>query len=429
MKHSLLFALALSASSAFAATGVAVKETVGPHDLYKGAKKLSSHADGQACNDAAKARSTATAATFYCKNTRTLVVKTVQLPDPPPVNMHGGVQGILHDDPIIASADGIGYAPGIDWISISEPKAFGPPPALTDWEQPGAVRTVCKASHWSNDDAIVYPGRSGLAHDHTFFRPGADAFLTDANVRAPGQKSTCRGGALDLTARWVPTMYDKATMKAIVPHALLVYYKTTNCNYSIPCSGTTDFTSAPLTGINWVPPNYHIIAGDPTATAPTGRVQYSCFDASGAGPGADAIMACPPGNSLWMKIHFPQCVALDAAGKPILDSPDHKSHAAYMEGWPSYNSPFPPKAYRCPASHPFQIPDITFNVIFDILPGMDTTKWNLSCGSVHCAHGDWFDGWEPTIMRATNEECLRKRRDCGSFSIYNGATAQEFGGN
>jgi len=425
--------LALVATQAFSATVIQVKEDPGVNDLYKGTKKLGSYPTGSACTDAAKALATPKETKFFCKNTRTLLVTQVTVADPPPTHMHGGIQGIKHDNMLLASSDGYSFQPGVDTMQLSPPVPFGPPPALTDWEQPGAVRQVCKPSHMSNDDAIVYPGQSGLAHDHTFFRPGTDAFLTNANVRAPGNKSTCRGGTLDLTGRWVPTMYNTVDMQAVIPHALLIYYKTTNCNYSIPCSGTSDYTSAAATAMNWVPQGYHIIAGDPTATAPSGRSFFSCFGEGGTsrdGTGNQTtIPACLPGEQLWMIIHFPQCVATDSAGNPILDSPDHKSHAAYMEGWPAYNSPFPAKAYRCPSTHPFQIPDITFNVQFDVLPGMDTTKWNLSCGTQYCGHGDWFDGWEPVIMKATNEECLRKRRDCGTFVIYNGSTAQEFQGN
>jgi hypothetical protein len=344
--------------------------------------------------------------------------------------MHGGIQGIRHDNMILADAGGFGFQPGIDTLNLSDPVPFGPPPTADNWEEPGAVRTVCKPSHMNNDDPIVYPGQVGLAHDHTFFRPGTDAFLTDANVRAPGFKSTCRGGTIDGTGRWVPTVYNTVDMQAVIPHSLLIYYKGTNCAYSIACSGKADYTAAPLTNMHWPPKGLHLIAGDPTATAPAGRSSYTCFGAGGVGRvSSDTFPACLAGEQLWMTIHFPNCLALDSAGNPILDSPDHKSHAAYMEGWPQYNSPLPGKAYQCPATHPYFIPDITMNVQFDILPGMDTTKWNLSCGTAYCAHGDWFDGWDQAQMVPTNVECLQKRRDCGTFVQFEGRTANEFGGN
>ncbi len=348
-------------------------------------------------------------------------------PMPP---MHGGIQGILWDNPIIASSDGIAFAPGIDYSFYSgEPHPFGPPPPVEAWEQPGAVRQVCKTAGHNNDDPIVYPGTTGLAHDHTHFRPDTTAFLTNANVRNLGNRSTCRGGTLDLTGRWVPTMYNTVDMRAVVPQSLIVYYKTTMCNYSIMCSGSATYTRAPLMNISWVPKGFKIIAGDPGATAPNGRVHYSCEGPSGGTLGGDTIPKCPEGETLWMKISFPQCLATTADGKPILDSPDHKSHAAYMQGWPEYNSPLPGKAYNCPPSHPFSIPDITFNVLFYIGPGMDSSKWNLSCGTQYCAHGDWFDGWDQNVMLPTHEECIRNGRDCGSFMIFDGRTVGEFGGN
>jgi hypothetical protein len=322
---------------------------------------------------------------------------------------------------------------------LSDPAPLPSAPDPANWEAGGAIRTVCKPSHMSNDDAIVYPGQPGMAHDHTFFRPGADAFLTDANVRAAGNKSTCRGGTLDLTARWVPTMYDTVSMQAIIPHALLMYYKTGNCIYSIPCSGRSDFTAAPLLNISWVPKGLHIIAGDPTATAPAGATHFTCMvNATGNGragaENTDAIPTCKTDGteSLWMTVHLPACLAVNADGTPMLDSADHKSHGSNYEGWPDYNSPLPGKAYRCPASHPYAIPQIDFQVIYDILPntaGMDTSKWNLSCGSVYCGHADWFDGWDQTIMVPTSVECLQKRRNCGTFNIFDGRTALEFQGN
>lgn len=144
---------------------------------------------------------------------------------------------------------------------------------------------------------------------------------------------------------------------------------------------------------------------------------------------SNSIPSCLVGEALWMHVRFPQCLAIDMIGAPLLDSADHKSHAAYMQGWPDYVSPLPGKAYNCPGTHPFNIPDITFNVIFAISAGMDTAKWNLSCGTAFCAHGDWFDGWDQDVMVPTNVECLKRRRNCGAFVVYNGATALEFGGN
>ena len=120
---------------------------------------------------------------------------------------------------------------------------------------------------------------------------------------------------------------------------------------------------------------------------------------------------------------------VNADGTPVLDSPNHKDHAAYVEGWPAYNSPLPGKAYRCPATHPYFIPNIAMIVQYEIVAGMDTTKWNLSCGTVYCGHGDWFDGWDQDLMLPTNEECLRKRRDCDTFNIYDGRRSLEFQGN
>jgi hypothetical protein len=362
----------------------------------------------------------------------------VPVPVPPPPNvtppptshMHSGVQGIDKTNVIVASADGLGFQLGTDQLLLSPGGVLGAAADPSNWEQDGAIRTFCKPSHVNNDDALVHPGEPGVAHDHTFFRPGTDSTLTDANVRAPGSRSTCRGGTLDLTARWMPSMYEKTTMRTIVPHGLLMYYKTGLCTYSITCSGSADLTAAALLDIHWLPPGLHLLAGDPAATAPTGVVQFACMMSSGnARVSGDTIPACLVGEALWVQVHLPNCLALNADGSPMVDSADHRSHAAYMEAWPTWTSPTPGKAYRCPLDHPFEIPQIDAKEIFEVLPGMDTTQWGLSCGPDYCAHVDWFNGWDFSVMDPTSTECLRKRRDCGSFQIFDGRTALEFQGN
>jgi hypothetical protein len=116
--------------------------------------------------------------------------------------------------------------PGIDYVTLANTGVIPALPAPTDWEHDGAFRVLCNWSHMSFDDPIVYPAQPGVAHHHTFFgNTGIDAFSTSDNLRAKGN-ATCRGGTINMSAYWVPSMIDTSTHKPIAPKSLLVYYKT-----------------------------------------------------------------------------------------------------------------------------------------------------------------------------------------------------------
>ena len=109
---------------------------------------------------------------------------------------------------------------------LTAPGAIPPAPAPGDWEADGAFRLLCNWSKMSYDDPIVYPGQAGAAHHHTFFGNTAiDANTTSENIRSKGNAS-CRGGTINLSGYWTPSMIDTASGKPIAPKVLLIYYKT-----------------------------------------------------------------------------------------------------------------------------------------------------------------------------------------------------------
>src|SRR6185369_4842740 len=64
----------------------------------------------------------------------------------------------------------------------------------------GQFRIPCTYSHMAFDDPIVYPGRPGAAHLHTFFgNTGTNAASTEQSIRDTGN-STCLGGTINRTA-------------------------------------------------------------------------------------------------------------------------------------------------------------------------------------------------------------------------------------
>ena len=79
----------------------------------------------------------------------------------------------------------------------------------------------CAFSHRAPDDPIVYPGRPGASHDHTFLgSKTTDAYSTDATLRAAA--STCKRRG-ETAAYWVPTLVSAG--QPVLPAAASVYYR------------------------------------------------------------------------------------------------------------------------------------------------------------------------------------------------------------
>jgi hypothetical protein len=307
----------------------------------------------------------------------------------------------------------------------------GPVPSPEDWEHSGDVRTVVSYTHMSYDDPIVYPGQPGMAHHHTFYHPGTDAFLTVDKLRT-NCLSTSRGGTMNCSAYWNPSLIDTTTGNPWAPKVLLVYYKDGNRIYMgrpDPRGGTEGDHIQPF------PKGLVMIAGNASATTPEGLVQYTCMvPAQGFGrPGFEnqsTIPACLPGEELWAKIPFPQC--WDGVN---LDSPNHKSHMAY----PSNDLPGSPpgRSWGCPATHPVLIPQVTFFIIYTIpdqaaADRLKNSRWSsdvYSGPAGYSLHGDWENGWDEDVMKALWTNCWMARRNCGSFDLGDGRGAGSFGSN
>jgi len=113
---------------------------------------------------------------------------------------------------------------GVSIAMLTPPGAI--PPAAMDRLADGAFRLLCNWSKMAFDDPIVYPGQPGVSHHHTFFgNTEIDATTTSDNIRSKGMAS-CRGGTINLSGYWMPSMIDTATNKPVAPNSLLVYYKT-----------------------------------------------------------------------------------------------------------------------------------------------------------------------------------------------------------
>ena len=263
----------------------------------------------------------------------------------------------------------------------------------------GAFRAFCDFSHMAFDDPIVFPGQPGLSHLHTFFgNTGTNGNSTAESIASSGN-STCRGGTINRTAYWVPTMIDTQDGTPIAPASSNFYYKTGLYPESIPPSS-----------VQSMPKGLRMIAGDMKNAAPSGNFSYACVGPDVPPMEGKSIPNCPVGSDVWQNIDFPQCWD----GKN-LDSPDHKSHMAY------------PTSRGCPASHPVPLLEMSFHIVYPVKEANAPLRWRLSSDNYssslpggYSAHGDWFNGWVPERMEKFVRECDQAARDCHSHLLGNG---------
>jgi|KBSMisStaDraftv2_1062788.scaffolds.fasta_scaffold17399_4 hypothetical protein len=343
---------------------------------------------------------------------------------PPPTDHGAGLP---------VNIDGITFQPGINYQYLSEPGPQKPVAQPGDWEKGGDLRTLCNATKMARDDPIVNPGQPGAAHMHTFFGAvNINAYTTPENIRLNNQFSSCRGGMINSTGYWVPTLFDMATGKAIVPRQNLVYYKTQLWSYMIGFPNIT-----PL------PQGLRMVTGDAKATSGTNwNTSYGCLmPALGYNRPIPTDRTdkqipdwCAVGDQMWQVINFPQC--WDGVN---LDSPDHKAHMAF----PVANT-IPPgtpeRQYKCPDTHPKVIVAISYHIQYNVPANPDEMKkWALSSDVYkntepdkpggYSSHGDWMYGWDPAISNLWGANCSQVRRDCGSHEVGDGRQALEFQGN
>lgn len=284
----------------------------------------------------------------------------------------------------------------------------------------GAFRTECTESHVSFDDPLVFPGQPGATHEHIFFgNPDVDAFTTVENLRM-ASTSTCQGGALNLSAYWVPSIRDAQGERVEFNGPPLFYYKS---GFHIPA-----------TEIQAPPEGLAMIAGHSHATTAqsTEAVKYRCeswepttpqFDEGDPLDHVPYIPDCDPGDLLEIRIVFPQC--WDGVN---LSSDDFHAHMAYP-----IPAEVPHKGTgRCPASHPVPIPEIAYNFSIWITEEMDSpSSWRLSSDNYpddpggYSTHADWMNGWHPDIMDRIVSNCINAEADCGVGLLGDGTQLEE----
>ena len=266
----------------------------------------------------------------------------------------------------------------------------------------GAYRVLCTPSHMSNDDPVVYPNQQGAAHHHTFFGNTSVNYKSDLMTLSNTGNSTCKGGILNRSAYWIPSMIDTTTNTPVAPNRTLIYYKTGH---------------VPANLITVPPKGLRMIAGNSKATteALSNNAYYTCAGRTPFYGWKKSIPACNIGENMAMLVDFPQCWD----GKN-LDSPDHKSHMAYSGR--SLTT-----ANKCPQSHPVGIPQISFNFNFKVVSANSNKIWRLASDNYTkdlpgglSGHGDWVNGWDQALLSTIVKNCLNKGVDCHASLLGDG---------
>ncbi len=261
-------------------------------------------------------------------------------------------------------------------------KKVGPNRAFRPATTPSQLKGVnfeshCDFSHRNMDDPIVFPGKPGKSHDHTFIgNDTTNAFSTLASL-SRGTTSCERPG--DTAAYWAPTLIGRHG-EAIEPRGASLYYRRKT-----------------LEALQAFPPGFKMITGDSKATAPQDEdiTFWNCGPRSSVKP-TSTIPTCPDSKikGLALQLFFPDC--WDGVN---LDSPDHRSHVAYSSRW------------HCPADHPVALPLIQLIIRYPTTAG---AGYSLSSGGQFSGHADFFNAWDQGVLVGLVNSCLNAlRKDCG----------------
>jgi hypothetical protein len=103
---------------------------------------------------------------------------------------------------------------------------------------------------------------------------------------------------------------------------------------------------------------------------------------------------CGDNATLVVRIFFPDCLQVDANGRPLLDSADHRSHMVDAG------------SAGCPSDYQYPVPRLQTNFLFHI----PTTKGQptLSSGPYSTMHVDFFNVWQAGTLEDLVARCINK---------------------
>jgi Domain of unknown function (DUF1996) len=264
-----------------------------------------------------------------------------------------------------AAAVGAGLAVGAAAAepSSAESSRAGP------YGGPGYFAVACGFSHRNHDDPIVFPGRRGRSHDHTYFgNTSTNASSTPALLRNAG-RTTCLL-AEDTAAYWAPTLFVRG--RPIEPRGAVVYYVRRTVDEVDP-----------------FPAGLKVIAGNAAARSPQ-SLRVTSWSCGFGGERSSTVPACLGGklDDLRLRVRFPDCWD----GKR-LDSVDHRRHMAYSN------------AGRCPLTHPVEVPAISLVIHYGVPGDRDS---ELASGGQFSGHADFVNAWDQRTLAALVDRYLNR---------------------
>jgi len=261
--------------------------------------------------------------------------------------------------------------------SLVAAAAFGAPAAADDppHAQYQELAANCTPTHRNSDDAIVYPGLVGAAHNHQYVaNPNTNAHSTPQSL--VGGPTSCQD-TLDASAYWFPTLLKNGS--PVTPERVTMYYK----------AGVRDYRT-----VRPFPPGFKLLVGDMnTPNVAAFKGYWTC----GGNRYADIPASCPDGSSLIVRLKAPSC--WDGRN---LDTADHRSHMAY------------PVNGVCTATHPVPLPMLEIKVPYK-LPGGNTSGLRYSSGAGFSFHYDFMNGWNQARFAQLITYCVNGGRQCNGY--------------
>ena len=257
------------------------------------------------------------------------------------------------------------------------------------------VRVFCTVSHLSYDDPIIHPGRPDAAHLHVFFgNTSTNAHSATASLKR-ATRSSCEAGQAVRSAYWMPALFDSRD-QVVLPERFVTYYKT-----FVP-GGAAD--QLPRGLVKPIPDGLEMLASEDTLN----------YGASRVPPIRSEPLSRDSRGRLRLTMNFPQCVAVDGGGRPVLSHRDMPgAKADVVNSHLAYTAYIPGSKTGCPQSHPYRIPGVTYNAYYDVDPN---SRWHLASDTDrsrpgHSLHADYFAAWDAGDM-AQVVRCNEEGRSC-----------------
>lgn len=268
-------------------------------------------------------------------------------------------------------------------------------------------------------DPIVNPG---MPSGHVHSVVGASNFgMTTSTARLRQSQCTSIPIPQDKSNYWFPHLYfqwSNGSFTSLNGGAVIYYL------FNDKPGTTTAF-----------PDDFRMLSGDPTLRTYNPNsfaqqaVSYICLDFSGVSSRHDSLPTKPCPSGIRSQINFPSCWD----GKN-LDSPDHKSHVAFLSGGPDSGSCSDPK-------YPVTIPRIFLEVYwsssdFDKVRSQAMNPdqpfvFSMGDPTGYGFHADFFNGWEPGVLQNAVDKCHCNQfgdptccADQGIFSLVKGQKCQ-----